>query len=182
MIQLRLEISPESVIDYGSLPFSGLKGDAYKFKTSGAAYAWLHRKAGRKEQPTTPIWWMHNRDWHENPNPLVSHCVPYQMGSWSQAISKMFKRWITTWTRACPRLQLPLIRKWHTTYGRRHVEQPACISFLTCWIFDIELYIYYMYIQIHTKYITYNYHNLRWWAKKWLAKEYVEGPKRRYED
>lgn len=31
----QLEISPESVIDYGSLPFSGLKGDAYKFKTSG---------------------------------------------------------------------------------------------------------------------------------------------------
>lgn len=32
---LRLEISPESVIDYGSLGFGGLQGEAYKFKTEG---------------------------------------------------------------------------------------------------------------------------------------------------
>jgi len=31
----QLEISPESVIDYGSLGFGGLQGEAYKFKTEG---------------------------------------------------------------------------------------------------------------------------------------------------
>ena len=36
--RLRVEITPESIIDYGSLPFGGLKGDAYKFKISGGFF------------------------------------------------------------------------------------------------------------------------------------------------
>ena len=40
---LRLEISPESVIDYGSLAFGGLQGEAYKFKTEGSGCAVLCR-------------------------------------------------------------------------------------------------------------------------------------------
>lgn len=43
---LRLEISPESVIDYGSLGFGGLQGEAYKFKTEGSGLPYV--------LPTTP--------------------------------------------------------------------------------------------------------------------------------
>lgn len=43
---LRLEISPESVIDYGSLGFGGLQGEAYKFKTEGSGLTYV--------LPTTP--------------------------------------------------------------------------------------------------------------------------------